>query len=108
MVVRKGIFKNQTTLYIYVTRDYADLLWSGYNSWCDPNSDKSCSSSNKWTKSSLTRNPENFDKMIRHTNKRIPGLQFINNSLEYTKTFYKKNIEDLYQNAGKDNVCIYK
>jgi hypothetical protein len=106
MAVRKGIFKDPRTLYIYLTRDYADLLWSGYNYWCDPIVDKGCTSSSRWTKPSHIRNPANFDEMIRHTNKHTPVLPFLNNALEAAKEFYKKNIECLYQNAGEENVCM--
>ena len=100
----RNIQESNDIIYIYQTRDYADLLWSRYNYWCDPTSDKSCISNNRWIKPLNVRNPENFDKMIRHTNKLIPSLPFLNNSLEAAKTFYKKNIEYLYQNAGEENV----
>jgi hypothetical protein len=107
MVLRRSILKDPKVLYIFLTRDYADLLWSGYNYWCDESVDQDCIES-RWAIPSHIRNPRHFDKMIRHVNKTTPVLPFLYNSLENANSFYKNLIQYLYRYAGEENVCINK
>ena len=106
MALRKAIFKDSKTLYIFLTRDYASLLWSGYNYWCDPGIDEGCNTVTKWTDpSSHIRSPDDFDEMIQNKNGSTSVLAFLYNALNNANVFYKNTIHYLYENVGEKNVC---
>ena len=47
----RKIFRKPETLYIVMTRNYADMIWSAYNFWCKVQYDGyECDSNTKWVK----------------------------------------------------------
>ena len=53
------------TLYIVMTRDYADYLWSSYNYWCKSGYDKGCNSNTRrLDPGQHARSPELFHALI--------------------------------------------
>eukprot|EP01035_Chromulina_nebulosa_P019954 gene19954-25922_t len=61
----RGLLRNPKTLYIVMTRNYADMLWSSYNFWCRWDIDGTSCDSTRWAKVGIhIRSPDIFHEIV--------------------------------------------
>ena len=66
-ILMRGLLRSPSTLYIILTRDYASMLWSAYNFWCNWSYDGPTCDNTRWSQPGLhRRSPEAFHDIIRY------------------------------------------
>ena len=71
-----SMLRHPQTLYVLMTRDYAEMLWSSYNFWCRAKHDgfASCDQSRWIDPAKHVRSPELFHEVARHPSASDPSL----------------------------------
>lgn len=76
-MVMRELLKQPRTLYIVMTRDYAEMLWSSYNFWCKFDYDKGTCGKTLWVfPDKQIRSPEIFRDIVLGNNNIIISIQF--------------------------------